>query len=220
MLNTVTDAHLAAGSSPSEAYRLATRHSSRVRFLKIALPIVAVLIATVFAAVSLIRTYMPENLDIDSATIEDGKLVMRNPAISGRNQQGISYSMRADRALQDMRQPDVITLENIRAKMPVNETIVAEVDATTGVYDRGHNILDMTEPFTIKLNTGLEANFRSAHLDINGGQMSSEEPVSIRSQEASIVAQKLRMTDKGRVVTFEGMVKVNVDPAAIRNREK
>jgi lipopolysaccharide export system protein LptC len=50
--------------------------------------------------------------------------------------------------------------------------------------------------------------------------MSTEEPVSIRSREASIVAQSLRMTDKGRVVVFEGKVVVDVDPAAIRNREK
>ena len=145
---------------------------------------------------------------------------MKNPAIAGRNQQGISYSMKADRALQDIKTPDVITLENINAKVPVNDEIMAEVDATTGIYDRGRNILDMTAPFTIRLNTGMEAAFRSAHLDINGGRMSTEEPVSIRSAEASIVAQTLRMTDKGRVVTFEGMVTVVIDPAAIRQREK
>ncbi|QRM54012.1 LPS export ABC transporter periplasmic protein LptC [Sinorhizobium sp. BG8] len=222
MLNTVNDAQfgLSPGNLSAAAYRAATRHSSRVKFLKVALPLAAVFVAIIFLIVSIVRTYLPENLDIDSATIENGKVVMRNPAISGRNRQGISYSMKADRALQDMKTPDVITLENIRAKVPVNEEIIAQVDASVGVYDRAHDLLDMTAPFTIKLNTGLQADFRSAHLDIKGGQMSTEEPVSIRSKEASIVAQSLRMTDKGRVVVFEGKVEVNVDPAAIRNREK
>ena len=128
--------------------------------------------------------------------------------------------MKAERALQDMKQPDVITLENITAKMPVNESTIAEVVAATGIYDRGKNLLDMVAPFTITLNTGLEAAFRSAHLDINGGSMQTTEPVSIRSPEASIVAQSLRMTDKGRVIVFDGKVVVDVDPAAIRNREK
>ena len=222
MLDTVTQSHTIAArlSASAEAYGAAHRHSTRVRLLKIALPVVAVVIALLFVAVSVVRTYLPEELEVESAAIENGKVIMKNPAIAGRNQQGISYSMKADRALQDIKTPDVITLENINAKVPVNDEIMAEVDATTGIYDRGRNILDMTAPFTIRLNTGMEAAFRSAHLDINGGRMSTEEPVSIRSAEASIVAQTLRMTDKGRVVTFEGMVTVVIDPAAIRQREK
>lgn len=221
MLTTVQDAQPALDIRASaEAYRLAARHSARVRRLKVALPAAAVAIGLVFIAVSIARTYVPAELRMESATIEDGKIVMLNPAISGRNDDGISYSMKAERALQDIKQPDVITLENIRAKMPVNETTIAEVEAVTGVYDRGGNLLDMTAPFTIRLNTGLEAAFRSAHLDIDGGEMNSDEPIAIRSREASIVAQSLRMTDKGKVIVFEGKVVVDVDPAAIRNREK
>ncbi len=222
MLDNVAEAPTGAQGMgvTAEAYRLASRHSRRVRLLKIALPVAALLVGAVFAAVSILRTYVPSNLQVESATIEDGKIVMRYPAIAGRNKDGISYSMKAERALQDMKQPDVITLENITAKMPVNEQTTAEVLAERGVYDRGKNLLDMTAPFTINLNNGLTAAFRSAELDINGGTMSSKEPVSIHSPSASIVAQSLRMTDKGRVIVFDGKVVVDVDPAAIRNREK
>ena len=222
MLDIATEAPMGAHGTgiSAEAYRLARRHSSRVRLLKVALPVAAIIIAIVFVIVSIVRTYIPSDLQVESASIEDGKIVMRNPAISGRNSDGISYSMKAERALQDMKTPDVITLENIKAKVPVNESTIAEVVATAGVYDRGQNLLDMIAPFTISLNSGLEAAFSSAHLDINGGSMSTQEPVSIRSREASIVAQSLRMTDKGRIVVFEGKVVVDVDPAAIRNRDK
>ena len=222
MLDSVAEAPTGAqgtGNS-AEAYRLATRHSRRVRLLKIALPLAAVLIGAIFAVVSIVRTYLPSDLQVESATIEGGKIVMRNPAIAGRNDDGISYSMKAERALQDMKQPDVIELQNITAKMPVNEKTIAEVIATTGIYDRGRNLLEMVAPFTINLNTGLKAAFQSAHLDVNGGTMSTDEPVSIRSHSASIVAQSLRMTDKGRVIVFEGKVVVDIDPAAIRNKEQ
>ena len=40
-------------------------------------------------------SYLPENLQIASAKIENGKVVMEKPAIAGRNEDGISYSMRA-----------------------------------------------------------------------------------------------------------------------------
>lgn len=222
MLTTVADTQHVEHSDgrATEAYRRAARHSARVRVLKVALPVIGLLIAAIFAIVSIVSTYIPDELDVESATIEDGKVVMKNPAIAGRNRDGISYSMKADRALQDMKNPDIIQLENIKAQMPVNDKMIAQVDAVTGIYDRGRNILDMTAPFTIRLNTGLEAAFRDAHLDINGGRMSTQQPVTIQSKEASIVAQSLRMTDKGRTVVFEGDVVVNVDPAAIRNREK
>ena len=205
-----------SGPIVTDAYLDAARHSRRVRRLKIALPLLAGVIATVFIAVSIVRAFLPEELEIANATIENGKIVMQNPAISGRNKQDISYSMKAVRALQDIANPDIITLEDIHAEMPVNDTLVATVDAVSGIYDRGNNTLDMNAPFSITMNNGVVADFRSAYLDINAGEMETKQPIAISMKGGSIVAQKLRMTDKGRIVTFEGMVKVVVEPSTIR----
>ena len=68
----------------------------------------------------------------------------------------------------------------------------------------------------LKLSTGLEASFQSAHLDIKGGKMETSDPVAIKADEASIVAQSLKITDKGRIITFQGAVRVNIEPSAIR----
>lgn len=211
-----TDAITHSGPALADAYTDAARHSRRVKRLKIVLPLVAVLIGAVFVAVSVVRAFLPENLQIENATIENGKIVMQNPAISGRNKDDISYSMKAERALQDIANPDIITLEKIRAQMPVNDTLIATVDAISGVYDRGRNNLNMTAPFSITMNNGLVADFQAAYLDINAGEMDTKKPVAISMSGGSIVAQTLRMTDKGRVVTFEGKVKVVVDPKTIR----
>ena len=140
---------------------MAARHSRRVRRLKIILPLIAVLIGAIFVAVSVVRAFLPENLQIENATIENGKIVMQNPAISGRNKQDISYSMKATRALQDIANPDIITLETIHAEMPVNDTLIATVEATSGIYDRGRNTLDMNAPFSITMNNGLVADFQA-----------------------------------------------------------
>ncbi|WP_275787957.1 LPS export ABC transporter periplasmic protein LptC [Pararhizobium gei] len=205
-----------SGLTIADAYGAAARHSRLVRRLKIVLPLIAVLIGAAFAAVSVVRAFLPEDLKIENATIENGKIVMQNPAISGRNKQDISYSMKAVRALQDIANPNIITLETIRAEMPVNETLIATVDATSGIYDRGANTLDMNAPFSISMNNGVIADFQAAYLNIDGGEMNSKKPIAISMNGGSIVAQSLRMTDKGRIVTFEGMVKVIVDPKTIR----
>ncbi|WP_209602021.1 LPS export ABC transporter periplasmic protein LptC [Sinorhizobium kostiense] len=209
-----------SGASSADAYASAARHSARVRRLKIVLPLVAGAIALIFLAVSFVRAFLPEELELETATIEDGKIVMQNPAISGRNKQNISYSMKAQRALQDIENPDLITLEKIHAEMPVNDTLIATVNAVSGIYDRGANTLDMNAPFTISMNNGVYADFQSAYLDINAGEMETRQPIAISMNGGSIIAQKLRMTDKGRIVTFEGMVRVNVEPSAIRKNAK
>ncbi len=209
-----------SGAATGDAYASAARHSARVRRLKIVLPLLAGAIALIFMAVSFVRAFLPEELKLDTATIEDGKIVMQNPAISGRNKQGISYSMKAQRALQDIGNPDLITLQNIHAAMPVNDTLIATVDAKSGIYDRGANTLDMNAPFTISLNNGVNADFQSAYLDINAGEMETKRPIAISMNGGSIIAQTLRMTDKGRIVTFEGMVRVNVEPSTIREDAK
>ncbi|HEV7318051.1 MAG TPA: LPS export ABC transporter periplasmic protein LptC [Ensifer sp.] len=208
------------GASSADAYALAARHSARVRRLKVILPVVAGLIAAIFAGVTFVRAFIPVDLQLETATIEDGKIVMKNPAISGRNKQGISYSMKAQRALQDIANPDIITLQTIHAEMPMKGSMIATVDATNGIYDRGANTLDMNAPFTISVNNGINADFQSAYLDINAGEMETKRPVAISMKGGSIIAQTLRMTDKGRIVTFEGMVRVNIEPSAIRKNAK
>lgn len=220
MQNAIQNAGMttAAIRDADASYRVAIAHSSQVKRLKILLPIAAVVISLIFIGVSIVRTYLLENVSIESAKIENGKIVMEKPAISGRNSDGIEYSMMAVRALQDIRNPNLMTLENIKAAVPVNDDLIARVVATEGLYDRSTDRIDMTKPFTITLNSGIEAKFQSAHLDVKAGKLDTTDPVSITAKEASILAQTLKMTDKGRIITFEGKVRVNVDPAAIRNK--
>jgi lipopolysaccharide export system protein LptC len=143
---------------------------------------------------------------------------MAKPAISGRNSDGINYSMLAERALQDIKNPSLITLETIKAAVPVSDGLVASVEASSADYDRATDKLALTSPFTVIMSNGLKADFKSAKLDIKGGSMSTDDPVTITKEGTSVVANSLKMADKGRVITFEGKVRMNVDPSAIRKQ--
>jgi len=200
----------------TRAYNAALANSSRVRRLKILLPIAALLISMVFIAVSVVRAYLPENITIAGATIEDGKIVMQRPAIAGRNAEGINYSMLAEKALQDLKNPNMITLKNIKAAMPVSDG-VAHVTALSADYDRAADTLKMTEPFTVTLDNGLRAEFKGAFMDVKGGSLVTQQPVAIFKGLASIVAQSLKMTDKGTVIEFDGQVKMHIDASTIHN---
>lgn len=200
------------------AYALALRHSARVRRLKIMLPVGALAISLIFIAVSAVRSFLPDNIEVKGATIENGQIVMEKPAISGRNSDGIFYSMTAARALQSITSPNVMTLENIVAQVPVNDQLTARVRAKGGVYDRTADTLDMTQPFSLNLSSGLVANFRSAKLDVKHGTMTSDQMVSITAPKATVVAQSINIEDKGRTIIFEGGVQVNLHADVIHEK--
>jgi lipopolysaccharide export system protein LptC len=218
MLQSTHDGAPATGhGSGADTYRRAMSHSRRVRRLRILLPVVALGITLAFVSVSLVRGLMPDELQIESAKIEDGKVVMEKPAIAGRNSEGVRYSLRAERALQDIKNPNMITLESIAAAVPVNDKVLARVVATSGIFDRGANLLNLDKPFTLNLSSGIDAQFGSANLDIGGGTMKTEDPVAIQTKGASIVANSLEMKDKGRTMIFTGAVKLNIEPSALRS---
>ncbi|QND49363.1 LPS export ABC transporter periplasmic protein LptC [Rhizobium lusitanum] len=219
MLNTIETTGQAIGSElERNAYKDATFHSTRVRKLKIFLPLAALIVSLVFIAVSLVRAYLPENIQIEGARIEDGKVVMERPAIAGRNKDGINYSMLAERALQDIKNPNMITLKSIKASMPVNSDVIAHVTAESADFDRQADTLKLTDPFTILMDNGLRAEFRTAFLDVKKGDLSSQDQVAIYRGGMSVVAQSLKMTDKGSVIEFDGQVRMNIDPSTLHNK--
>ena len=196
-------------------YARALSHSRRVKRLKVLLPLAALLISLAFIAVSIIRTYLPEEISVGGMKIENGKIVMEKPAVSGRNSEGISYTMLAERALQDIKNPDLITLQTIKASVPVTKDVLATVSALEALYNRTKDDLAMTAPFSINLNSGIQAKFQSAQLDVKAGRMETDKPVAITTKSASILAESMKMTDKGRTILFKGKVKVSIEAGAV-----
>lgn len=184
------------------------------------LPVIALIISMIFIGVSFIRTFLPENLTIQSAKIEDGKIVMESPAIAGRNDDGVSYSMTATRALQDIADPNMISLENVKAAMPMSKDVIARVVASGGVFDRSTDRMKMTAPFDVNLSNGLTAQFQSANLDVKAGTLDTPDKIRISTPEASIVADSMKITDKGKTITLIGGIRINLEASSLNNQDK
>jgi lipopolysaccharide export system protein LptC len=206
-------------ADPQVAYRRALSHSARVGRLKIILPVLAVLISLSFLAVSWVRSIFPENLSIGGASIENGRVVMERPAISGRNDEGISYFMNAARALQSITNPSDIALETIDAAVPIRSDLIARVKAISANFDRDSDRLDMTAPFVVTLSSGITAWFKSAHMDVHAGILTTKEAVRVKAKDSTLIANKMNITDKGRVIAFSGDVRLTINPAAFRSKE-
>jgi lipopolysaccharide export system protein LptC len=203
------------------AFRRALNHSRKVRFLKLALPVAALLIGGSFAAYSYISVPGSVSFDLSESAYVDGKLVMANPKLDGYTKENRPYSMTATRALQHIKdQGSIVELEGIDAEVPVNDTVVAKIGADHGVYDRDKNTLDVQSPIVIKTTDGMMATFQSAYLDIEKGNMTTDEPVDIRMDGGQITADAMSVLENGKVLIFEKRVRMEIKPGRLKGRQE
>lgn len=210
------------GSAAREAaFRRARQHSSKVRFLKLALPVAAILIAGSFAAYSYISVPGSVSFDLSQSAYVDGKLVMANPKLDGYTKDNRPYWMTATRALQHVKnQGGIVELEGIDAEVPVNDTVVAKIGADRGIYDRDKNTLDVQSPITIETTDGMMATFQSAYLEIEKGNMTTDKPVDIRMDGGQITADAMSVLENGKVLIFEKRVKLEIKPDRLKGRQE
>jgi lipopolysaccharide export system protein LptC len=208
-----------SGRSHSE-YRRALAHSRRVRALKILLPLASVLVVVAFVAVSFVGTLVPEGVEIESVAVRNNKLVMQNPVMSGQTSDARPYRLEALRAVQDLATPNVIVLEDIQADLPVSNGETAVLEATSAIFDRTGETLVFTEPFKVTSDGGFSAEMQSADIDMATSEMTTSDPVTIRTGDASVVAKSMKMQDKGRLIILEDQVRMTINPSAIRSQNR
>lgn len=203
-----------------EAFARATRHSRLVRTLKIMLPAAAILVSVAFAGYSFLSSAMNGTVDLASASIESGSLVMASPELNGFTSDNLPYKMTAERARQKIGSQDVIELEGIRAHVPVDKDNFATIQAEDGVYSRGDNKLDIKSPLLLKTTSGIIARLESAKIDIEKSTLESPHAVEIELDGTKIAADSFAASDGGKVFVFDKRVRVTIDPTQLKNAAK
>lgn len=197
-------------------YRSARQHSRVVKLLKVGLPLTGILIIAGFAGFVMLSGQSGPSVDISGIGVKDGKLVMANPKLDGETKAKLPYNMTAARAIQDLSNTNIISLEEIDAKFALNDEVTAVIDAATGVFDNANNTLDINSPMNVKTSSGMVAKFESAQVDLKAGNLKTNDPVDIDMNGSHIVADSLTVTDQGKVMVFENRVRVTItkDPNA------
>ena len=201
-------------SRSDREYRRALQPSRTVKRLKIALPVASALLIVGFVAMSWVSSIVPDGVVVASTSIEDGKLVMHRPILTGENDKNQSYELKADRAMQDLTSPNVIELEKISADVPVSDGVTAKLEAQSGIFDRDAETMTFDKPFTVTTSSGMKASLQDAAIDIKGGGMSTDKPINIKLPQGVVDAQSMRMTDKGNTIVLEKRVRMTIDPKA------
>lgn len=200
------------GGQRVDAFRNAKRHSRRVSFLKLVLPLAAVMIGAGFLAYSYAVTPAKVSLNVADSAISDGKLVMASPKLEGFTKLNKPYSMTALRAYQDLTKPGLIELEEVSAKLPYDAEDYATIEASRGFYDQQANTLLLENGLTVSTTDGMSVKLDTAYIDIAQGNLKTDLPVDIQLKGSRIQADSMNIQDQGQKMVFDKRVRMVVEP--------
>ena len=191
----------------------AARHSRLVRILRIAVPVTVVLaMASIVAVSTFLNPFkIPIKLDSGNLVVTGTKITMESPHLSGFTPDQRPYELWAKTATQDITDPDHVDLADLKSKVLMEDGSTVFLDARTGRFDNKQQQLDLHKDVFVRTSTGYEARLNSAFVDMNKGTVSSDERVDVKLTNGTLTADKLRITDGGDVIRFEGNVVMHLD---------
>jgi lipopolysaccharide export system protein LptC len=195
------------GGPKKGAFEAANRHSLRVRLLRWAIPFAACAATFLLIGVVLVDPFrvMPANVSVSRAGLNGSRIVMDLPKLSGFRKDGREYDVTAASAIQDIKRPNVIELNEPDAKISLSESGIVHVTAATGVYDSTRDTLVLRTNVHLRTDSGYDAVLKIASIDLKAGTMVSDEPVTVVTGNATIASDRMQTLDSGRIV-FDGHV--------------
>jgi lipopolysaccharide export system protein LptC len=188
-----------------------------VRFLRVAMPTVIVLALGATWFVSWLDPLkVMVKLPIDASkvrmVVSGTKLTMEAPKISGYTRDQRWYELSASAAAQDITKPDIVELHDVRAKIEAEDKSTMFLSAKDGSFDRKANVLTLNNDISLKSSTGYEIRLNEAIVDTASGEVVSNQPVEVLSQQGTIKSERLEVQKSGEVVRFTGNVMMNLTP--------
>jgi lipopolysaccharide export system protein LptC len=199
-------AFTAMGRTRSERmFRRAARHSRVIRFLRVGIP------GGIFLALGLIvvAAYFNPLQKVANASIDQGKLAlsgskiaMQHPRLSGYTNESLPYEVSAQVASQDLANPGVIELTELRGTLKTKDQGMLEITARTGSYDIKADMLRLSDNILLQLDNGYEARLHEATIDVKKGTIVSEHRIETKFPNGTLGANHLDVSENGAVVLF------------------
>src|SRR5271166_1916446 len=196
----------------AEAFADAKRRSARVRFLRKAILISVVVAILAMLGVVIFDPFSPKfgPLSFSALSIDGTKITMARPKLAGFRSDGQPYTLTAERALQDVKQPTIVELQKVDGEIGMAGGEAMHLTADAGVYDSMGEHMDLSNNVRIK-NSRFDVLLRSASFDFKSGAYGSDNPVEVHVGDGTtIFADRATARNNGQELTFEGHVKTRI----------
>ncbi|MEA3027052.1 MAG: lipopolysaccharide export system protein LptC [Alphaproteobacteria bacterium] len=182
--------------------------------LRVAIPVTIALIigATVLVSwLDPLKVLVRLPIDSGKLVISGSKITMEAPKLSGYTRDQRWYELNAKSAAQDITKPDVVELAEVQAKIETADKSTLLLSAHHGLYNRKTSILSLTRNVVLKSSAGFEMHLDEAIVDTGSGEVVSNKPVAVFTQDATLNAERLEVERSGDVVRFIGGVVMNLN---------
>jgi lipopolysaccharide export system protein LptC len=194
-------------------FKEAYRHSLRVRLLRSAAAAGSVLAMALilFAVFFDPLRHLPADFSVKRVGLEGTKITVDFPKITGVQNNGRPFEIKARSGIQDITVPNIIELMDVESSLGTAESATSWVSAAHGVYDSSGEKLTLEGAVRIKSSNGYDIWLRSAHIDFKSGGLVSNEPVKVVLEGGAIEAKEFDVSDNGHKISFGGSVTSTID---------
>lgn len=193
--------------------RLASRH---VAFLKVALPLIAlVLLGLVLAWPRLNPDTREFRLGAGkiAATVETEASRMIRPRYVGTDDANQPFTVVADTATH-AGSADRILLDQPKADVTLRDGSWVAVNAREGLYDRVRQTLGLRNDVTVFHDAGYEFHTEAADVDLHTGSASGTAAVEGQGPFGHLTAEGFQILNKGSTILFLGKSRIELRPEA------
>ena len=204
-----------AGTDREIVFRRATRHSLFVRLMRGAIPTTLILIVVGFVAAAYLKPLrMLAKLPIDPGrlVVSGTKITMEAPRLGGFTRDGRPYDLTARAAAQDLGNPGVLDLKEVRARVEMLDKAVVEILAASGTYDTKADMLWLKKDITVTSSSGYAVWMSEAAVDIKKNKIVSDSAVEVKLSNGKIKANRLEVTENGELMRFDNGVVMDLVP--------
>ena len=215
---TAHDARIISAQEQQRAFRSAQRHTQRVRWLKLGLPLIAFGIVAGFIGwvVQQKPAAPPSDLAVKDGDFQQEELVMKNPDLNGYTN-GQAYNVIAKRATQKVATPDIINMEEPVARITDDKDQWVTITSKVGQFNQTTEFLEVKGNVDVKSSLGYNLKTEVVQVEMAKDYLQTLTPVQIRSKDIALDANKLEAFDNGDLFRFTGGVKLHID-AAMMNK--
>ena len=209
--------HASQRTNVERTVRSAGRHSRLVRVLRVALPVAVVMAIGTYVVLTFYNPIAAlARLPSMSGKlgVQGSKVTMESPKIAGIGRNQRAYQLTAETAVQDLKKPDQIELQNLRAEIEMADADIVVVTAKSGTYHTKIDKVTLREHVVFTTSQGLNAKLREAVIDMKKGTLQSDQSVDLKLPSGRVQANGVEIEDSGEVVRFTRGVIFDVDAEA------
>jgi lipopolysaccharide export system protein LptC len=190
-------------------------HDRIVRLLAVALPMaVGVLVAVMVLTPLSPRGEISFLLDRNKVAMVEDRLRVASAMYRGQDDKGRNFSITAGSAVQHTAQVPVVEMKDLVARLLLADG-PAVVNAQTGNYDVGRQVVDVIGPVNVETADGYRMTADNVSLDIDNQHLVSHGPVEGRIPSGTFSADRLIADLPQRIVTLDGHARLRMVPGKL-----